>query len=81
MIMLKVPKFKPIECDCGCKFEYEFGEDMVDVVISNQKPYKRFIIRCPLCEEEHILEPIVEDPNKNSEEVDLGCVIISLLQQ
>lgn len=80
MLITDFPEFKPVECACGCKFEYEFG-DMVQFVESNQQPHRRFIITCPLCGEEHILEPIVKDSNKNSEEVDLGCVIISLIQQ
>ena len=53
MKILELPVETTIECDCGCKFEYDTDDVTVRVVFNDWIENRWLEVQCPLCKKQY----------------------------
>lgn len=66
--ILELPKFKPIICNvCGCKYEFEEGDELQPILYSPTKDCKKaksqsvLTLPCPVCGKNNKIKLKVEE--------------------
>lgn len=69
MKILELPVDTTIECECGCKFEFDVGYDTnVISIYSDYLVGQKIVVDCPFCEKRHNLKTIEKNTNLKGDE-------------
>lgn len=61
MKILKLPIDTKIRCECGCEFEFDTDDVIVNSYYSDCNERKQYYVNCPFCKEECYLETKQEE--------------------
>lgn len=57
MKIVKLPVETTIKCKCGCEFEFDCDDLIVNVLYSmDYEEDSQVVVRCPFCRQDHILK-------------------------
>ena len=56
--MQRIPVETTIKCKCGCEFEFDCDDLIVNVIcaLNKEEEDSQVVVRCPFCRRDHILK-------------------------